>query len=70
MTIMLSFIIFPKQFSWYYVAGSCLVLGGLTYSGLDKKGKGRGMKKAKVRGVAKTKKCKVMLRRCKRKMQD
>ena len=36
MTIMLSFIIFPKQFSWFYVFGSSLVLGGLTYSGLDK----------------------------------
>jgi adenosine 3'-phospho 5'-phosphosulfate transporter B3 len=37
MTIILSFIVFPKPFSWYYVVGGVLVLGGLTYEGLRKK---------------------------------
>lgn len=29
LTLILSFILFPKVFSWYYPAGACLVLGGL-----------------------------------------
>merc|ERR1712087_422358 len=29
MTLMLSFLVFPKEFSWLYVAGSVLVLGSL-----------------------------------------
>lgn len=29
MTLMLSFLVFPKEFSWLYVAGSILVLGSL-----------------------------------------
>uniref|UniRef100_A0A7S2MFX2 Uncharacterized protein n=1 Tax=Helicotheca tamesis TaxID=374047 RepID=A0A7S2MFX2_9STRA len=29
MTLVLSFLLFPKSFSWYYVAGALLVLGGL-----------------------------------------
>jgi adenosine 3'-phospho 5'-phosphosulfate transporter B3 len=29
MTIALSFLLFPKAFSWYNVAGTALVLGGL-----------------------------------------
>lgn len=36
MTLVLSFIIFPKNFSWFYVAGAGLVLGGLTISSLAK----------------------------------
>merc|ERR1711862_969750 len=36
MTLILSFIFFPKQFSWGYVFGSILVLGGLLFSSLLK----------------------------------
>ena len=36
MTLVLSFIIFPKKFSWFYVIGASLVLGGLTVSSLAK----------------------------------
>lgn len=36
MTLILSFILFPKQFSWYYVFGAFLVLGGLLASSLVK----------------------------------
>jgi len=36
MTLVLSFIIFPKKFSWFYVLGAGLVLGGLTVSSLAK----------------------------------
>ena len=36
MTLVLSFILFPKAFSWFYVAGAILVLGGLLLSSLDK----------------------------------
>ena len=36
MTLILSFILFPKQFSWYYVFGAFLVLGGLPASSLVK----------------------------------
>lgn len=36
MTLILSFIMFPKPFSWLYVAGGCLVLGGLLLSSLWK----------------------------------
>lgn len=36
MTLILSFILFPKAFSWYYPIGSFLVLGGLTISSLLK----------------------------------
>jgi hypothetical protein len=34
MTLVLSFILFPKAFSWYYVMGAVLVLGGLLLSTL------------------------------------
>lgn len=34
MTLVLSFLLFPKEFSWYYVVGALLVLGGLLFSGL------------------------------------
>ena len=36
MTLVLSFVIFPKKFSWFYVLGAGLVLGGLTISSLAK----------------------------------
>ena len=36
MTLVLSFVIFPKKFSWLYVFGACLVLGGITISSLAK----------------------------------
>jgi solute carrier family 35 (adenosine 3'-phospho 5'-phosphosulfate transporter), member B3 len=36
MTLVLSFILFPKAFSWYYVMGAILVLGGLLLSSLAK----------------------------------
>ena len=36
MTIVLSFAIFPKEFSWYYVVGTMLVLGGLANAELEK----------------------------------
>jgi adenosine 3'-phospho 5'-phosphosulfate transporter B3 len=36
MTLILSFVLFPKPFSWFYVAGAVLVLGGLLLSSLMK----------------------------------
>jgi hypothetical protein len=36
MTLVISFIIFPKGFSWFYVVGATLVLGGLLLSSLFK----------------------------------
>ena len=36
MTLILSFVLFPKQFSWFYVAGAILVLGGLMVQSLVK----------------------------------
>jgi adenosine 3'-phospho 5'-phosphosulfate transporter B3 len=36
MTLVLSFVLFPKAFSWYYVMGAVLVLGGLLLSSLIK----------------------------------
>lgn len=46
MTLILSFILFPKQFSWYYILGATLVLGGLLVVSLAKqyKKKMEGMK--------------------------
>ncbi|GMI57837.1 hypothetical protein ScalyP_jg10670 [Parmales sp. scaly parma] len=41
MTILLSFLVFPKKFDWYYVVGSGLVLGGLLLASVFKK-KGGG----------------------------
>lgn len=48
MTLILSFILFPKQFSWYYILGATLVLGGLLVVSLAKqyKKKMEGMKNA------------------------
>ena len=36
LTLILSFLLFPKKFSWLYVIGSVLVLGGLLMSSLVK----------------------------------
>jgi len=36
MTLVLSFLLFPKKFSWYYVAGAILVLGSLLYVSIYK----------------------------------
>jgi len=36
MTLILSFVLFPKGFSWFYPIGAALVLGGLTVSSLAK----------------------------------
>jgi len=36
MTLILSFLLFPKGFSWFYPAGAVLVLGGLLVSSLSK----------------------------------
>lgn len=36
MTLVLSFLLFPKAFSWYYVLGAILVLGGLLVHSLIK----------------------------------
>jgi len=36
MTIILSFLFFPKAFSWYYIVGTALVLGGLSFAEMDK----------------------------------
>lgn len=39
MTLILSFLLFPKKFSWYYVVGAVMVLGGLLFSSLVKMNK-------------------------------
>lgn len=36
MTLVLSFLLFPKDFSWFYVSGATLVLGGLMFVSLYK----------------------------------
>jgi adenosine 3'-phospho 5'-phosphosulfate transporter B3 len=36
MTLVISFVLFPKTFSWYYPVGAVLVLGGLMVSSLHK----------------------------------
>jgi len=36
MTLILSFVFFPKEFSWFYVFGALMVLGGLMLSSLYK----------------------------------
>lgn len=36
MTLILSFVIFPKESNWKYAVGACLVLGGLTVASLEK----------------------------------
>jgi adenosine 3'-phospho 5'-phosphosulfate transporter B3 len=35
MTLIFSFLIFPKRFSWFYLMGSILILGGLLISSLS-----------------------------------
>mmetsp|Transcript_38840 Transcript_38840/g.93894 ORF Transcript_38840/g.93894 Transcript_38840/m.93894 type:complete len:244 (-) Transcript_38840:64-795(-) len=42
MTLILSFLLFPKAFSWLYVAGGTLVLGGLLLNSLWKMEKKKG----------------------------
>jgi adenosine 3'-phospho 5'-phosphosulfate transporter B3 len=42
MTLILSFVLFPKGFSWFYPAGAILVLGGLMYSSLYKMSQKKG----------------------------
>ena len=37
MTILLSFLLFPKGFSWLYVYGSSLVLGAVLVASIRKK---------------------------------
>lgn len=41
MSLVLSFLIFPKEYSWLYTAGSILVLGGLLASSFVKMNKGK-----------------------------
>jgi len=36
MTLILSFVLFPKESNWKYAAGAALVLGGLTVASLEK----------------------------------
>merc|ERR1712228_588981 len=36
MSLILSFLFFPKAFSWYYILGAGLVLGGLLVASLTK----------------------------------
>jgi len=43
MTLTLSFLLFPKAFSWYYPIGALLVLGGLLVASLHKM-RNRGVK--------------------------
>jgi solute carrier family 35 (adenosine 3'-phospho 5'-phosphosulfate transporter), member B3 len=58
MTLVLSFILFPKAFSWYYVIGAFLVLGGLLMSSLLKI---RAKESAKVLKMRKTSECETLL---------
>ena len=37
MTLILSFLIFPKESNWKYAVGALLVLGGLTVASLEKR---------------------------------
>lgn len=46
MTLVLSFILFPKEFSWLYVLGALMVLGGLLLSSLHKIHKKNEIKKS------------------------
>lgn len=36
MSLIISFVFFPKAFSWYYVLGASLVLGGLAVVSMAK----------------------------------
>lgn len=46
MTLILSFVLFPKKFSWFYVIGALMVLGGLMMSSLHKINKKNNQKAA------------------------
>mmetsp|Transcript_437 Transcript_437/g.862 ORF Transcript_437/g.862 Transcript_437/m.862 type:complete len:449 (-) Transcript_437:24-1370(-) len=48
MTLVLSFLLFPKDFSWFYVAGATLVLGGLMVVSLYKQKRGKMQEAAKA----------------------
>ena len=45
MTIILSFMLFPKGFSWLYVHGSLLVLGAVMVAGICKRLNNRSQKR-------------------------
>mmetsp|Transcript_26370 Transcript_26370/g.56056 ORF Transcript_26370/g.56056 Transcript_26370/m.56056 type:complete len:462 (+) Transcript_26370:141-1526(+) len=47
MTLVLSFLLFPKGFSWMYVFGSLLVLGAVMVAGVCKKLAGKGSTSSK-----------------------
>jgi hypothetical protein len=53
-TIALSFLVFPKPFSWYYVWGTVLVFGGLTITAYvkDQKRRAKTVQKQEAEGGA------------------
>eukprot|EP00588_Corethron_pennatum_P003614 CAMPEP_0194299982 /NCGR_PEP_ID=MMETSP0169-20130528/61010_1 /TAXON_ID=218684 /ORGANISM="Corethron pennatum, Strain L29A3" /LENGTH=130 /DNA_ID=CAMNT_0039050113 /DNA_START=1038 /DNA_END=1431 /DNA_ORIENTATION=- len=51
MTIALSFILFPKKFSWFYVMGTFMVLGGGLFASLSKRFGGTEAMKTKVSSI-------------------
>mmetsp|Transcript_4696 Transcript_4696/g.6099 ORF Transcript_4696/g.6099 Transcript_4696/m.6099 type:complete len:367 (-) Transcript_4696:207-1307(-) len=53
MTLILSFLLFPKGFSWYYPIGATLVLGGLLAASLHKMNKHGSTAAAPERGTLK-----------------
>lgn len=52
MTLLLSFMLFPKESNWRYGAGAALVLGGLLVAGLEKMRNKHKRDKKKVTAVA------------------
>mmetsp|Transcript_25938 Transcript_25938/g.47399 ORF Transcript_25938/g.47399 Transcript_25938/m.47399 type:complete len:147 (+) Transcript_25938:47-487(+) len=44
MTLILSFVLFPKESNWKYAVGAVLVLGGLTIASLEKQRNKRNIK--------------------------
>ncbi|KAL7570003.1 hypothetical protein ACA910_017050 [Epithemia clementina (nom. ined.)] len=54
MTLILSFLLFPKGFSWYYPIGATLVLGGLLLASMYKMKKGKSHSKNKNNNKSKT----------------
>jgi len=51
MTIALSFILFPKNFSWFYVMGTFMVLGGGLFASLSKRSGGNEATKTEVSSI-------------------
>jgi len=49
MTLVLSFMLFPKEFSWYYVGGAGLVLGGLFAAAMIKQKKRKEMEQQETK---------------------